>query len=153
MGRRTRFTINEQIVDVSHVPVKSSFEDFVMINQQTFHYCAQDVALPIIMRVQNFILSRIGRQNSLLGITPTVISKELGISRSSASRSLSYLVNIRMLKKVSNQYVFSPEWAWKGSQEEHKKELQLSRSVDSKTSVSKKNEIVLPENGNSQLFP
>lgn len=125
MGRRMRVTIDDQTVDISHVPVKSSFEDFAMINQQAFFCIAQDVSLPAIMRVQNFILGRIERHNLLVGMTPTSISLELGISRTSASRALSYLVRIRMLNKVNYQYVFSAHCAWKGSQSEHKSALQL----------------------------
>jgi hypothetical protein len=125
MANNARFTVDGKTIEVSHVPVKSSFEDFIMLNQQYFIAQAQNPKSPIYFRLRDLIVGRTDRQNFVQNMTPSSLALFLGVSKSSTSRALFTLVQEGFLVKEGRSFFLNPSIGWKGSQSDHKTALRV----------------------------
>lgn len=125
---KTKLTIGDYDVVVSRSPNKSPFKEFIIMNQAFFLVASRDPKIPAHIRARDLIIAKVDRMNYLYSLSPTMLSKELGVSLPTASRALAHLVEVGFLVKRGRSYTLSPSVGWKGSTEDHSAQLKLVRS-------------------------
>ena len=125
----TRITVDDKTFEFSEVRTKSSFKNFMMINQEFFIAQSTKKDSPAKVRVRDWILGHSDRENLLFGLSPTQLAKHLDISISSTSRALASLVKDGFIEKEGGHYRLSPSVAWKGSTVNHKAALKQKHHI------------------------